>query len=97
MSFSIVSRDDGIARVAVEGSLDCSTMALLRGELSTLLGVQPARVDLDLSSLRFVDNEGMGLLLSFIKRVYAQGGSLVNSDDADQGTVLQLLRMAHVD
>jgi anti-anti-sigma factor len=97
MSFSIVSRDDGVARVAVEGSLDCSTMALLRVELSTLLDVQPARIDLDLSSLRFVDNEGMGLLLSFVKRVYAQGGSLVNSDHVDQDTVSQLLRMADID
>jgi anti-anti-sigma factor len=97
MSFSIVNRDDGVACVAVEGSLDCSTMALLRGELSTLLGDQPTRVDLDLSSLRFVDNEGMGLLLSFVKRVYAQGGSLINANLEDQGTVSQLLRMAHVD
>ena len=72
-------------------------MALLRGELSTLLGVQPTRVDLDLSSLRFVDNEGMGLLLSFVKRVYAQGGSLINANLEDQGAVSQLLRMAHVD
>lgn len=97
MSFSIVSREDGVAHVAVEGSLDCSTMVLLRGELSTLLGVQPALVDLDLSSLRFVDNEGMGLLLSFVKRVYAQGGALVNANHEDQDTVSQLLRMAHVD
>jgi anti-anti-sigma factor len=97
MSFSIVSRADGVARVAVDGSLDFATMELLRGELSTLLEVQPARVDLDLSSLRFVDNDGMGLLLSFVKRVYAQGGAFVNSDLANQGTVAQLIRMARTD
>ena len=97
MSFSIVNRDDGVARVAVDGSLEGATMALLRGELSTLLGGQPTRVDLDLSSLRFVDDEGMGLLLSFVKRVYAQGGAFVSSNLADQGTVSQLIRMAHGD
>ena len=96
MSFSIISRGDGVACVAVEGSLDSATMALLRGELSTLLGIQPRRVDLDLSSLRFVDNEGLGLLLSFVKRVYAQGGAFVNSNLADQSTA-QLIRMAHGD
>jgi anti-anti-sigma factor len=94
MSFSIVSRDDGVAHVAVDGTLDFATMELLKGELSTLLEVQPARVDLDLSSLRFVDNDGMGLLLSFIRRVHAQGGAFVNSDLSNQDTVAQLIRMA---
>jgi anti-anti-sigma factor len=97
MSFSIVSRDDGVARVAVDGSLDYVTIKLLRGELWTLLEVQPAKVDLDLSCLRFVDNDGMGLLLSFIKRVHSQGGAFVNSDLADQGAVAQLIRMANGD
>ena len=94
MSFSIVSGDDGVARVVVDGSLDCATMELLRGELSTLLEVQPARVDLDLSSLRFVDNDGMSVLLSFVKRVYAQGGAFVTSNLTNQGTAAQLIRMA---
>jgi anti-anti-sigma factor len=97
MSFSIVNRDDGVARVAVDGSLDYVTMELLRGELWTLLEVQPAKVDLDLSSLRFVDKDGMGLLLSFIKRIYSQGGAFVNADLASQGTVAQLIMMAHGD
>ncbi len=80
MSFSIIRRDEGTVRVAVDGSLDYITIELLRGQLSIALAIQPLQIDLDLSSLRFVDNDGLGLLLSFVKRVDAHGGACVTSN-----------------
>jgi anti-anti-sigma factor len=97
MSFSIINLDSG-ARVSIGGNLDGATLPGLRMEVASLLGARPAVVELDLSHLRFVDNAGLGVILSFIKRLYAQGGALVlPSVEAQPLALFELLQLAHVD
>ncbi len=98
MSFSITSLEPGLTRVTLEGSMDSATIAILRVEVSSLLGVRPPLVELDLSRLRFVDGSGLGLLLSFIKRLYGQGGALVLSGrDTQPFALSELLSLARVE
>ena len=77
MTFSIVKTEADIVRVAICGRLDASMVGVFRRELTNLLRIHPACVDVDMSRLRFIDNAGVDLLLSFFKDLSAQGGCSV--------------------
>jgi len=77
MTFSIVDTDAQIVKVAICGRLDASMVGLFRRELTRLLRIHPSCVDVDMSRLRFIDNAGVQLLLSFFKDVSEQGGRTV--------------------
>jgi anti-sigma B factor antagonist len=84
MAFSIVNLGSGVAEIAIEGQLDHATISVLRPELSKLLRLRPARVDLDLSRLRLIDTSGVGMLLGFLKNLRDQGGQLTLCGLRDQ-------------
>ena len=88
MAFSIVTREFGVARLAIEGQLDATTIWALQRELSTLLRRHPNRVEVDVSGLSLIDTSGVGLLLSFFKKLSAQGGLLMVSGLRDQPLAL---------
>jgi anti-anti-sigma factor len=67
------------ARLVIEGKLDAAVAFALERELSALLGARPMRVEVDLSRLRYVDGAGIALVLSFARRLQAQGGLLAVS------------------
>jgi anti-anti-sigma regulatory factor len=74
MTFSIVSTGAHIVRVAICGRLDVSMVGVFRRELTNLLRIHPACVEVDMSRLRFIDTAGVDLLLSFFKDLSAQEG-----------------------
>jgi anti-sigma B factor antagonist len=94
MTFSISTVDGGIIRLAIDGELDSVTVAELRGELEKLLAGRPARVEVDLASLRMIDSSGVGALVSLYKRVRAQGGDMIVTGLRDQPlAIFRLLRV----
>jgi len=77
MTFSIVNTHGDIVRVAICGRLDGTMIGVFRRELTNLLRIHPACVDIDMSRLRFVDDAGVQLLLSFFENLTRQGGRIV--------------------
>jgi len=68
---------------------------VLERELSALLGARPLRVELDVSRLRYVDGAGIGLVLSFARRLHAQGGLLALSGVEAQASIWrELIQLA---
>lgn len=84
MTFSIVNSDPDTARVAIFGQLEVGMIGVFRRELSTLLRLRPACVEVDMSRLRFIDGAGVDLLLSFFKDLSVQGGQFVLFGLCDQ-------------
>jgi anti-sigma B factor antagonist len=97
MTFTILTAEDGTARLSIEGELDAVSVSDLRGDLEKLLARQPARIDVDLSRLRMVDSSGVGALVSLYKRARAQGGAVVVTGLRDQPlAIFRLLRLDRV-
>jgi len=53
----------------ISGELDIVSVEHLRGTVEDLLARPPARLDLDLSGLAFMDSSGLALLLSLANRL----------------------------
>ncbi|TMR99424.1 STAS domain-containing protein [Nonomuraea basaltis] len=66
----------GCALVAVTGEIDLYTAPRLQSEFTRLLQDGPSRVVIDMSAVDFCDSTGMNVLLSALKRMKEQGGSL---------------------
>jgi anti-anti-sigma regulatory factor len=77
MTFSIVNTHADMVRVAICGCLDTTMIGVFRRELTNLLRSRPAFVDIDMSRLRFIDNAGVGLLLSFFEDLFRQRGRAI--------------------
>ncbi|HZE05580.1 MAG TPA: STAS domain-containing protein [Solirubrobacteraceae bacterium] len=60
-SFRITRSPDGSAMVAISGELDMSTVDELEDELRPLLDTAPARLIVDVSSVRFADSSAIAL------------------------------------
>lgn len=97
MNFSSSVSETGVVRLAVGGELDVVTVGELRTEIQKLLVAKPARVEVDLSSLRMVDSSGVGTLVSLYKQVRAHGGEVVIMGLRDQPlAIFRLLRLDRV-
>lgn len=66
----------GHAVVTVDGELDLYTAPRLQAVLASLLRERVDRVVVDLSGIEFCDSTGMNVLLSAMKRIREQGGTL---------------------
>ena len=66
----------GHAVVTATGELDLYTAPRLQAALAGLLREQATRIVVDLSGVEFCDSTGMNVLLSAMKRLKEQGGSL---------------------
>lgn len=76
MTFSIVHAQSDITRVVIFGRLDLGMVGVIRRELSILLRLNPAFVEVDMSRLCFIDSSGVELLLSFFACLFARGGRI---------------------
>lgn len=68
------SERDGIALLALEGTLDATTSAGLKAEVVALAEAGKTRVVVDLAKLTLIDSTGVGVLISLFKRTRALGG-----------------------
>lgn len=66
----------GHAVVTATGELDLYTAPRLQAALAGLLRDHVDRITVDLSGVEFCDSTGMNVLLSAMKRLKEQGGSL---------------------
>ncbi|RFU40988.1 anti-sigma factor antagonist [Actinomadura logoneensis] len=66
----------GHAVVTATGELDLYTAPRLQAALAGLLRDQADRITVDMSGVEFCDSTGMNVLLSAMKRLKEQGGSL---------------------
>jgi anti-sigma B factor antagonist len=66
----------GHAVVTASGELDLYTAPRLQTVLASLLRERVDRVVVDLSGIEFCDSTGMNVLLSAMKRLKEQGGTL---------------------
>jgi anti-anti-sigma regulatory factor len=74
MSFSIIFSAPDVARLTIDGKLDCASIYVLRLELASLLRQHPKRVDVSMAQSGFIDDSSRGLLLSFFQVLRSQGG-----------------------
>lgn len=83
-----------IALVPVEGDLDVTTVASLRGTLDSLIDGGCKRIVLNMAATSYLDSAGMGLILASARRMHARGGliSLINVSPA----VMRTLTIARV-
>jgi anti-sigma B factor antagonist len=97
VTVTISTNEPGAARIAIEGELDTVTVGDLRSQIDKLVGNEPKRVEVDLSSLRMLDSSGVGALVSLYKRVRAYGGQVVMVGLRDQPlAIFRLLRLDRV-
>jgi len=64
------------AAVSVRGEVDVATAPLFAAVLDGVCGQRPARVDVDLTSVDFVDSAGLLALIAARRRVTGDGGEL---------------------
>jgi anti-sigma B factor antagonist len=97
MTFEIVTIDERMTRLLIEGELDAISVFELRPDLDALVNRRPQRVEVDLSRLRIVDSSGVGAIVSLYKRVRAQGGEVVVTGLQNQPlAIFRLLRLDRV-
>ena len=81
-------------RVAVHGPIHTNT-AWIEGEFNRVIAAKPKRVELDLRSTNYVSSMGLGVLLSFRKRLAGIGAVL--KVVAIQRQVLNVFRYARLE
>lgn len=85
----------GHAVVSVYGEVDLYTAPRLQTELATLVRDGVSRLVVDLSGVEFCDSTGMNVLLSAMKRLRENGGSLELA--APRSAVRRILQVTGLD
>ena len=67
---------NGVPVIAVSGEVDLSTAPELRERLLPIVESSPPLVVADLTEVTFVDSTALGVLVSAVKRIRADGGDL---------------------
>ena len=66
---ALAEAEPGVVTARISGELDLLSAERLGGQIDALLAGAPARVDLDLSDLAFMDSSGLALLLRLTNRL----------------------------
>jgi anti-anti-sigma factor len=87
-------RDGATEVVVVAGEVDIATAPLLRAVLDTVLARRPARVEVDLSGVSFLDAYALTLLAAVRRRLATRRAVLVLRDPSPAAQrVLRLTRL----
>ncbi len=70
------TEEAGAAVLVVRGEVDLSSAPQLRQRLLGLATAGPTTVVVDLTDVSFIDSTGLGVLVSALKRLRAEGGDL---------------------
>ena len=74
---------DDVLRVKVGGEIDHHSAATLRSGIDgVIFEFRPKRLELDLSSVNFMDSSGLGLIMGRYSLMREQGGEVVVVDPA---------------
>lgn len=77
MEFSISTEREGEScTIALQGEIDVYTSPRLRQELTEVVDAGCLNLVLDLEGVEFIDSSGLGVLVSALRRVKEQGGTL---------------------
>ena len=95
-SLAVSHRDcgDAVCVVTPAGEIDLATAPLLKSRLVGLLGEGYTRFVVDLSTVRYLDSTGLGVLVAFSRRL--KDGGLIALAQAP-GPVLGLLQLTGLD
>lgn len=84
MAFSITTFSVGTTNIAIGGNLDGPTLWGLRRELAGVVRRRPPRVEMELSHLRLIEDEGIRVLLAFFADLSRQGCRLTLRGPRDE-------------
>ena len=77
LSSETLDGDGADCLVSLGGEVDLYTAPELKQELHRLVGKGAKRIVIDMSETTFIDSTTLGVLLSVVKRVRPEGGSVV--------------------
>ena len=77
LSSETLNGDGADCLVALGGEVDLYTAPELKQELHRLVGKGAKRIVIDMSETTFIDSTTLGVLLSVVKRVRPEGGTVV--------------------
>ena len=87
---------DGILYVKLSGDIDHHSAKVIRNSVDNLIRINnPAELELDLSSIEFMDSSGLGLVLGRYKKQTDIGGKMKILNPTKR--ILQILQLAGVD
>lgn len=85
---------DGVSKLHVgHARLDAAVAPAFKQEIEAFAAAQPRRVLLDLSDVAFVDSTGLGVLVSLLKRMGADGRIAVVGANAAVQRLFQITRL----
>jgi anti-sigma B factor antagonist len=85
-----VTREDGIAVVAVSGEVDLSTVPTLEAAIADALSPKPKALVVDLSGVDFLASAGLQTLVATQERISEDGGFAVVADGPATSRPIQL-------
>lgn len=83
---------EGKVILRLAGRLDAASFSVLEKRLNSLIGQGHKKVLMDFSELTYLSSAGMRLLLSFTKKLKAEGGSLVIFQVVKE--IMEIIQMA---
>jgi anti-anti-sigma factor len=74
---AIWQRDSQSVTIVLSGELDLASAPKLRSGLASLVANGILNIIVDLANLHFIDSTGIGILVTELKRLVADGGTMV--------------------
>lgn len=89
-----VERRGDIGILALTGTLDISKQSRFREEILKNLGADLFRVVLDFKGVSFIDSACLGVLVSLLRKLKAQGGDVrISNPQEEVRSIFQITRM----
>lgn len=87
---------DGVLRVELEGEIDHHSAVATRGEIDRLIYEnRPARLELALSRIGFMDSSGLGLVMGRYALIKDLGGEMAVIDPSP--AIMRIFKLAGMD
>lgn len=90
-----ISEADGKVTVTLTGSLYVEVVAKLREDVLQLIDSGKVNIVIDMNSLEYIDSAGLGVLITFQKRVLQRNGGVTVR--GLQGVVRELFELTRLD
>lgn len=92
-----VSEKGKVSILALQGKLDLSSSAELKGKVKAILDEQKTLIHLDMKEVDFINSSGLGALVSLMKDVRIRKGRLTVSNLAPYvNEIFEITQLSHV-
>ena len=97
LELEIMSKDDGIALIRLEGFLDAHTFEKLDNALQDLLDEKVVNIAVNLCDVEYISSAGAGVFIGAMAQAKESGGEIVLVNPADNvQEVFDLLGVSHI-